>query len=136
MKICLYDLEQAGIIVLDQRGITYFNQVGGCACVKASAKGYFVPISNDPPLDQPELALPERLTELTRDLVGLSVEIANQINQLIMEVSSSDRYEVDFDKLDQCSEAWIYLTVYPGGEYSTFDSDVAFKAVLTWPNSD
>ncbi|WP_338846302.1 DUF6210 family protein [Massilia sp. W12] len=136
MKICLYNLEQVGIIILDDRGLLYFNQAGGTACLQPSAKGYFVPISNGPPLDQPELALDVKLTEVTQDLVGLNPAVAQEINLLLMEVSSSDRYEVDLSKLALSSEAWVYVRVYPQGNYSTYGASEPFEAILTWPNSD
>lgn len=133
MKICLYNLEQLGVILLDQDGPTYFNLVGGNNRVDVTAQGFFVPVSNDPPVDAPELALPSRLSGITKNMVGLSKDLTQPINQLLMEISSSDHYEVDETKLDQSSEGWVYLKVIPEGEFSTFDGFVPFEAVLTWP---
>lgn len=136
MKICLYNLEQTGVIILDKVGLPYFNQSGGIHCQQAMETGYFVPISNDPPSDQPELALAGRLSNITKNRIGLNERSAGEINQLLKEISSSDHFEVDTEKLQQSAEAWIYLRIYPAGEFSTFGGADPFKAVLTWPNTD
>ncbi|MBL4868890.1 MAG: hypothetical protein JKY67_21200 [Pseudomonadales bacterium] len=135
-EICLYNLEQVGVIILDPNGAIYFNKSGGTACMQSRERGFFVPISNDPPLDQPELNLPDRLTAITRDLVGLSGKHTQPINELLLEISSSDTYSVNEDKLSVSHEAWVYIKVIAGGNYSQFEGFGEFYAVLTWPNSD
>ncbi len=135
MNLCLFNLEQTGVIILNDQGATYFNQAGGANGAERFERGYFVPISNDAPKDQPELSLECRLTELTKDSATINSQTANAINQLLMEISSSDRYEIDMDRLTNSCEAWIYLKVYPQGDYSTFGNNEPFNAVLTWPNS-
>ena len=135
-EFCLYDLEQVGVIILDDGGAVYYNQTGGTACMQPRAKGFFVPISNDAPLGQDELDLASRLGNATRDSVGLSKFEAVKVNQLLKEVSSSDLYTVDESKLDLSNEAWVYLDISPQGEFSHFDGYSKLKAILTWPNSD
>jgi len=135
MEISLYSLKQAGIIILDDSGPTYFNQVGGSVCLQLSTEGYFVPIANDASLDQPEMALPGRLSSLTKDMSSLSMAVALELNRLLKEIASTDRYEVDLDKLDKSTEAWVYIKVHPQGHSSIYDAAKPFEAVLTWPNS-
>lgn len=135
-EICLYNLTQTGIVILSGAGITYYNQTGGAACMQSRATGYFVPISNDPPLDQPELDLSLRLGSLLKDVTGLTVDDSRKINDLLLEVSSSDRYCVNDNRLNESQEAWVHIKVVPGGDYSQFTGFDEFDAVLTWPNSD
>ena len=134
-EICLYNLEQAGVIILDSTRVVYFNQVGGSACIQAKAEGLFVPVSNDPPLDSMELNLSTRLRSLTQGVIGVSHSIAREINALLLEVSSTDTYQVDMNRLKESQESWVYISVTPQGEYSQYNGYEAFDAVLTWPNS-
>ena len=134
-EICLYNLEQAGVIILENTGVVYFNQVGGGACLKAQAEGLFVPVSNDPPLDNMELNLSTRLRSLTKGGVGVSHRIAREINALLLEVSSTDTYQVNLGRLKESQESWVYITVTAQGEYSQYHGYETFDAVLTWPNS-
>lgn len=134
-EICLYNLEQAGVIILENTGVVYFNQVGGSACIRAEAEGLFVPVSNDPPLDSMELNLSTRLRSLTKGAVGVSRGIAREINALLLEVSSTDTYQVNMDRLKESRESWVHISVTPQGEYSQYMGYESFEAVLTWPNS-
>ncbi len=134
-EICLYNLEQAGVIILDSTGVVYFNQAGGTACLQKKAEGLFVPVSNDPPLDSMELNLSTRLRSLTQGEVGVSHSIAREINALLLEVSSTDTYQVDMNRLKESQESWVYISVTPQGEYSQYNGYDTFDAVLTWPNS-
>jgi len=134
-EICLYNLEQAGVIIFENTGVVYFNQTGGTACVQEKAEGLFVPISNDPPLDSMELNLSTRLRSLTQGVVGVSHGIAREINALLLEVSSTDTYQVNMSRLKESQESWVYISVTPQGEYSQYNGYDTFDAVLTWPNS-
>ncbi len=134
-EICLYNLEQAGVIILENSGVIYFNQASGTASVQEKAEGLFVPISNDPPLDSMELNLSTRLRSLTKGSVSVSHSIAREINALLLEVSSTDTYQVNMTRLEESKESWVYITVTPQGEYSQYNGYETFDAVLTWPNS-
>ena len=134
-EICLYNLEQAGVIILENTGIVYFNQVGGDACLQAQAEGLFVPVSNDPPLGNMELNFSTRLSSLTKGVAGVSHRIAREINTLLLEVSSTDTYQVNLGRLEESQESWVYITVIPQGEYSQYKGYETFDAVLTWPQN-
>lgn len=134
-EICLYNLEQAGIIILDRTGVVYFNQVGGSDCVQEKAEGLFVPVSNDPPLDSLDLNLTTRLRSLTKGKGSFSHGVVKEINALLLEVSSSDGYQVSMARLKDSKESWVYITVTPQGEFSQYNGYETFDAVLTWPNS-
>ena len=134
-EIGLYNLHQTGVIVINDTGIPYFTITGGSTSVRSNAVGYFVPISNDPPSDQPELNWVPRLRSITEDLDHLTPIAAQQINELLLEVSSTDQYRVDENKLDLSHEAWIHIKVVATGDYSQFSGFDEFDAVLTWPNS-
>lgn len=134
-QICLYNLEQAGVVILDKAGVAYFNKSAGVADVLRVESGFFVPMSNDPPLGDAELGLVHRLRQITLNQEGLTQAHANEIDALLLEVSSTDRYKVDIERLDESNESWVYLDIVPQGEYSNFENFSSFKAVLTWPNS-
>ena len=99
-------------------------------------RSYYVPIANDAPFAHSEKSLADRLSNLTKDMASLSMAVALELNRLLKEVASTDRYEVNLDKLDKSTEAWVYIKVHPQGHSSTYDAANPFEAVLTWPNSD
>ncbi|MBL8448081.1 MAG: hypothetical protein JNJ44_11780 [Zoogloeaceae bacterium] len=134
MEICLFNLRQAAILVLDEAGPEYFNRAGGAALREPRARGFLVPICDDPPPGQAQVGLPQRLGAATRNRVGIGAPEARQLNALLREISSSDLYEVDGTRLDQSMEGWIFVEVYPQGPFSQYGAGPAFKAVLTWPN--
>lgn len=134
MRICLYNLEQVAVLALDEQGPEYFQLSGGPNLVEVSARGLLAPISNDAPLDMPEAHLMDQLAQVVKGAVGLNAQQAQAINALLMEVSSSDRYEVNMDQLAHSNEAWVHVRVFPQGDYSTFDNAEPFQAILTWKN--
>ena len=82
----------------------------------------------------PEAHLMDQLAQVVKGAVGLNAQQAQAINALLMEVSSSDRYEVNMDQLAHSNEAWVHVRVFPQGDYSTFDNAEPFQAILTWKN--
>ena len=132
-EICLYNLEQAGVIILENSGVIYFNHTEGASSVQEKAEGLFVPISNAPPLDSMELNLSTRLRSLTQGGIGVTHCIAREINALLLEVSSTDTYQVNLSRLTESKESWVYITVTAQGEYSQYNGYETFDAVLTWP---
>jgi hypothetical protein len=132
-ELCLYNLEQTAVIVLDDSGIQYFSNSGGTAAVQSRAVGFLVPLSNDPPADQPELALAGRLSAVVKDKNGLSLADAHHINELLRELSSTDVCFVNEERLQQSLESWVHVFVRPQGDYSQFQGFDEFEAVLVWP---
>jgi hypothetical protein len=123
--ISLYDLEQAALIVLNKEAPVYTNQTGGSACKQPRENGFLVPITNDPPLDSGyEETLSYKLSELCRDMIGLTGNTANAIELLLKAECHEHSIEVDRSLLSKSMEAWVYVTV---------DTK---SAVLTWCNSD
>ncbi|WP_439133408.1 DUF6210 family protein [Pseudomaricurvus sp.] len=135
-KVCLYSLEQPGIIVLSPSGVLYWNKSGDTDPAY-QAEGILVPISNDPPQDQPELSLVPRLQALMDNEGSLNQSQAREIDDFLHEVSSSDSISVDLSKVSQSSTGWVHLSIRPQGDYSYFEGfseeGEALQAVLTWP---
>lgn len=117
--ISLYDLEQPALILLDNGGAKYMNQVGGTACLQKSEHGYLFPLSND----QSNGLLDIKLSEACRDLATLTVESALKIESCLSHLAELD-IKVQISRLAQSSEAWVYVQSNHG------------DAVLTWCNSD
>lgn len=136
-QINLYDLDQAGIIVLLPSGVKFLNQVGGGACFQYEAEGIFFPISHDHSVGFGEIN--ERL-EFRFDKIfstGEKVEnnIADEIDAILHELPSTSGISVDRTKLDKSFEAWIYVKINDT-ELSAYKGFENAKAILTWSNSD
>lgn len=139
-KVCLYSLEQVGIVVLAPSEVTYWNKSGDVD-PRFQAEGILIPVSNDPPEDQPELSLLHRLQALTGNMDLLNPLMVGELDALLYEVSSSDAIGVDPTKMGDSSAGWVHLTIRPQGEFSYFvgfggsekDETETLQGVLTWP---
>jgi hypothetical protein len=135
-KLCLYNLEQAGLILLLPTGISLLNWTGGIDRLTQEAEGTFVPLSNDPLPDATrEEYLDAQLGELCKGQSVITPPIASSIDQVLQQVSSSDAIRVDRSRLYESSAGWIYVLAESQGGFSQlqgFTEEV--KAVLTWPN--
>lgn len=135
-KLCLYNLEQAGLILLLPTGISLFNWTRGIDCLTQEAEGAFVPLSNDPMPDATrEEYLDAQLGELCKNHQTMTPTLANDIDYVLQQVSSSDAIRVDRSRLNESSAGWIYVLAEGQGDFSQlqgFNAEV--KAVLTWPN--
>lgn len=139
-KICLFDLEQAGVIILENSGIHFFNNTGGKANIREEAEGTFAPLSNCLPLglshsERTNLCLTNQLRKITTQNPALAPSQVSDVNDVLREISSSDRYQVNLSRLAESKEAWVYVTIYPQGDYSHFEGYDTIEAVLTWPNN-
>lgn len=132
MRFCLYNLEQMGVVVVDQEGPTYFNALNESE--DRNVQGYLVPVSNDCPPDQPELVLTARLNSLAWGEVGLSNQTAQEVQQLLLEISSTDCYQVDHTMLHQSCRGWVHIKIIPQGAFSHFQGAGPLQAVLIWPS--
>lgn len=139
-RVCLLSLQQAGVIVLQPSGVLYWNK-SGHSDERFQAEGIFVPVSNDPPAEQPELDLCPRLQAITGAAESLTPKMAQAINELLYEISSSDALSVDAARLSASSHSWVHITIKPHGEFSYFEGFVgaaaggeeSLRGVLTWP---
>lgn len=136
---CLLGLEQAAVIVQQPGGVSYWNQ-HGYGSPRYEMEGILVPVSNDPPADQPALALSVRLQDVTAAGGPLTAAMVRELNELLFEVSSSDELRVDSTRLSASAPGWVHITIKPQGEFSYFAGFVhaepgesSLQGVLTWP---
>jgi hypothetical protein len=136
MKICLWNLEQAALIILQSSGVTYFNQTMGNTCFQSEAEGILAPITNDPPLDNFYVgSLAYKLQKLTGNKHFLEESDAEAIDELLATNLGGDTLQVDRTRLRDSYEAWVFVMIDKnnGGDLKDF---AGCKAVLTYPNSD
>ncbi len=139
-KICLYNLEQAGLILILPTGITLFNQTAGEAYLRQEAEGCLVPLSNDPlPDAELETFLDRQLAASCRGLSTLTIAAADQLDEALLTLSSTDMISVDRQRLAQSAPGWVYVNARSEGEFSQFEGftqqdDGECQAILTWPN--
>ena len=134
-EICLFNLEQAGIIVLESTGACYFNQVAGGE--RREAEGLFIPISNDVPADSGMSSLSERLQTLWRNSTDPSSNPSTMdINLVLSEISSSDLIHIDLESVGDLCCGWIPVEILPEGDFSQFQGFDSVKGILTWPYTE
>ena len=135
MRLCLYNLEQVAVLVLDANGPEYFYQAGEGGQTPVCACGYLVPVSNDAPSDSPELALIPRLhAAFAQPNNGL--KWADEVDHLLMELSSSDVIRVDRQRCQDSMAGWVWVSVNPSGDYSSFGGGLPVDGVLVWPTGE
>jgi len=133
-RVCLFNLEQVGIIYRDGSEVSFFNRVGallrcgGGVETSLEQKGVLVPISNDAPAGFASLL--DLLSELQSRASSPSMA---DFNGVLAQISSSDTVAVDMSRFDESRWGWVYLNVIPGGEFSQFEGFKDGKAVMTWP---
>jgi hypothetical protein len=144
--IRLYDLAEPMLIVECPSGVVYMNQVGGNVCWHPEQEGVLAPLGMDPEPDEKLARLPYPIGR-----EGISVEIADAIDELLASARHTQFIHVDRSRLSECWEAWIYVVLdtpltgdfrreanTPAGR--TYYGEVfgfgAARGVLTWPNSD
>jgi uncharacterized protein DUF6210 len=138
--ICLYNLEQAALILLQPTGITLFNQTSSDAYLRQEAEGCLVPLSNDPlPDAEPETFLDRQLAASCRGLSTLTIAVADLLDEALLTLSSTDMITVDRQRLAQSAPGWVYVNARSEGEFSQFEGfnqqdDGECQAILTWPN--
>ncbi len=130
-RVCLFNLEQVGVIYESPTQVTFFNRVGECLeggfdFETRTQEGIFVPLSNDAPE-----GLPSLMAHLS-DFRGTLPSVA-QLNEILAELSSSDLISVDASRFSDSRWGWVYLSIIPQGEFSQFEGFEEGKAVMTWP---
>jgi hypothetical protein len=147
MKVRLYDLAEPMLVVECPSGVVYMNQVGGNVCWWPELEGVLAPLGMD---SEPQ----EKLAHLPypNGREGISVEIADAVDELLASARGTQFIRVDRSRLSECWEAWIYVvldtpvtgecrveeaTTQAGCSYygEVFGFGAA-RGVLTWPNSD
>lgn len=133
-RLCLFNLEQAGLILLLPTGVTLFNLSGGADAVQREAEGCFVPLGNDPMVDA---EADEYLHRQLASACGARLDIASadRLDVVLRQVSSSDLIRVDRQRLAESASGWVYVLADSQGEFSQFEGFGRCAAVLTWPNS-
>lgn len=127
-RICLFNLEQVAAVTESSSGVVYFNRVGAAGDSDLmEQEGFLIPLSNDAPEGFPTLL--ERLCELGRE----SLPDLEELDALLQEVSCSDQLVVDRSRWSESRPGWVYLSVFPQGEFSQFEGFDQTAAILTWP---
>jgi hypothetical protein len=136
----LYELSGMGIIVSHPTGIFVSNQVGGHACQHPSLEGFYLPLvmARSPVM----ASLHEHFTEKWRSHCydGIDAETADFMDGLFEQEHCSRGLKVDRSKLDNCLEAWVYVTfderAFAPGRGAILTPPIQGLGVVTWPNSD
>lgn len=136
IELCLYNLEQAAILVPQAGAPLLFNATEGMSFTRRDIEGFCVPISNDP---LPEASREEYLDALLASVVSnhtgaLTPKQADQLDDALLTLSSSDLVSVARSKLNDSSVGWVWVSVVPSEEFSQFQGLEPFEGVLTWPN--
>ena len=134
IRVSLDDLTQCALLVPAKTGIVYENQAGGAQCARPSQEGFLLPITQDAPLSQPELALESRISALfPAGGPGLiDARIAAKLEDILASSGFTRGISLDCSMLHASMEAWVHVTVDHIGTLG----HGRFAAILTWPNSD
>jgi hypothetical protein len=139
-EICLYDLDQLALILLEPSGVFYFNQVGGHSCYQNFVEGIFSFVSD------PVKKLHNIIAEYMLYKNGLAVEDADFLDKQFEQFDEVKYLRVDRTRLGDSVEAWVYVDIDQAlvGEPKDYSEyyNMAFKGfgctkgLLTWDNSD
>lgn len=134
--VLLYELGGLALIIPSKTGIVYRTQSGGHSCFQTEAEGYIVPIAGE------RQGIVERLHSHFAGpkwggwcSQGIDDQTADEIEQLLDEVSRRDQITIDRDKLEDSWESWIHVKIH-GQLLSLIENSNPTSAILTWPNSD
>jgi hypothetical protein len=137
--IDLTDAAGFGLIVARPTGVSYFNQVGGVACLHKSLEGFYVPFWLNEEQDDLE---PLRLTPLANLFVslfgecgyytGIDEKMADEADALLASRFLTRELLVDRTRLAETNEAWVWVT----GRCEAVSELGEIAGVLTWQNSD
>ena len=143
VRVALYDLLSAGIIISYPTGVTYSNQTGGTSNLQPELEGCLVPL----PEVHPDKVPPDKILAIhfsgpkwreTGATSGIDTEDADLIDALLNDCRLSGIVKVDRSKLKESHEAWVFIQILnddPGNAFSGFDP-YPRVGVLTWSNSD
>jgi hypothetical protein len=135
-EVKLWGLSGATLIVPEQSGVTYSNQVGGTACFQMAIEGVLIPLNNDCLPEHHEELLETYLCRYFSDLDRVfGADDVPEFNKLLWNFPETTAIRVDESKIEESCEAWIYVIVNENS-FSDFSGFGEFKGVLTWCNSD
>jgi len=123
--IQLWNMESAALIVLDENGARYSNQVGGTACSHPVAVGFLVPLMCGDVCERMEGVSHATLESCREDA---QAELDSMGLDGVLELRETG--ERDFH------EAWIHVTIKKTDHGMMPDSYAGRAAILTYPNSD
>ncbi|SEP55356.1 DUF6210 family protein [Flavobacterium urocaniciphilum] len=137
--IKIYDAVGLGLIISFPSGVEILNQTGGIACNQSAIEGIYLPIANECSMSNelisPEIELMEYFSTYASDSLQ-EIDVEN-INKILEKYKLSDFIKIDFDKLTESHESWIYVNVSNDEKYDLLDNfNFPLKGVLTWSNSD
>jgi len=140
MKINLFAVTSiVSIIFEDQKSpVTYSNQTCGLACDHPEIKGYLVPI------EFRGYIFRNFMTHEYASRWDLDDSFYDDVPEIMRQLKDFFRedyiFELDQNKIDENTEAWIHLVCKrnkPASGCSIIEGfPDKFSAVLTWPNSD
>ncbi len=134
----LWNAEGVYLIILQQSGVFYTNQVGGGACLHPEVEGILLPFNNDFLYGSSTENLYLQLSQLLENWMYLTNELANKVDILLAKYPETKCVSIDRTKLKKSMEAWVYVDIKEN-EHDTFRLFKGFgktKGILTWPNSD
>ena len=134
-EVKLWELSGAALIVPENTGVFYTNQVNGTACEHPKIEGFLIPINNDMLLNSAE-HLENQLCSLFDGAWGeLSETKANKINDVLAKYPETKGISVNRDKIKESVESWIYVLAKET-KFSCYSGFGELNGILTWQNSD
>lgn len=132
-RVCLFNLEQVGVVWGLPSEVCYFNHVKEFdgQPSQRELEGVFVPLSNDAPEGCEDLLT--RLAGVFEGGVCPGPALCDAIDEVLAEVSSSDLLSVNRSRVAESAIGWVHLLIESNGQYSQFDGFGRGQAVLTWP---
>lgn len=127
---CLYGLQGPALILLDENGMWFQNQVGGLMCSDARIKGMLIPL----PRSDAEVFSPDYWLGTMDEYPAIYDAIDKEMNEeLIHEISLPlSQFRIEREYAGNC-EAFMLCSVV----VDLFGmKDQTKYAVLTWENSD
>lgn len=131
--ICLYHLQQAGLLISASTGLNFFTLAGSPEPVRTDQEGFFIPLHNDPlpGSDDSELLHPQLQALFSDGDMGSYKQM--QLDQLLMQISSSDRISVDQSLWHTSLPGWVAVTIESGGDFSLISTPGHYTGRLIWP---
>jgi len=147
IEIKLYDNLGFGLIINLPTGVLISNQTGGNACLQPTTEGVFIPLANEITIDSNILISPE--TEFAEHFLikygetgatkGLDISDVEVLETILKKYNLHNFIRIDFDKLSQSHEAWIWVLINTDSENNLLIKNFSaskLSGVITWRNSD
>lgn len=135
-EVKLWDMSGAALIVPEETGVIFTNQVNGTACDHPKLEGILIPINNDCLPENHENLLETKLCALFDGAWdAITDEKANEIDLVLSSFRETESIAVDRSKIAQSVESWLYV-IANETEFSCFSGFGEIRGILTWQNSD